>query len=106
MRLPRMSDRFVLSGNEPDVELPPEVEVRNARGERLGRYTLTEVAGTCARGAARPCGVAVDDAPEELVVEAAELPRRFSLALENAGPCARHGWDCPHWVRTAVYARN
>jgi hypothetical protein len=101
-----MADLFVLAAHNQDVDLPPEVEVRNDRGERLARYTLTEVAGTCARGAARPCGVAVDDAPAELVVESGDLPGRFSLALENAGPCVRHGWDCPHWVRTAVYARD
>jgi hypothetical protein len=101
-----MSDRFVLTANDRDVDLPAEVEVRNARGERLARYALAEVAGTCARGAARPCGVCVDDAPADLVVEAEDLPERFSLALEVAGPCDRHGWDCPHWAKTAVYARN
>ena len=106
MRLPRVPERFVLTANDSDEDPPAEVEVRNARGERLARYSLCEVVGTCGKGAETSPGIAVDDVPVTLEVQEEELPERFTLGLVNAGPCDRHGWDCPHWMRSAVYVRN
>jgi hypothetical protein len=101
-----MPERIVLTAADRETEVSPEVEVWNPRGERLARYALRDVVGSCVRQFARRSGPAVDYTPAVVVVDGGRLPESFTLSLQGGEPCSRHGWHCPHWVRTALYVRE
>jgi len=111
VKLHRLPVHLSLAADRDGVEVPAEIEVLDLRGDPVAHSTLAGDRMRCRKDAGtykqRFAEVLdVDEVPATIVVEEAALPERIGFEIRFPEACQHHGWDCPLWVREAVFRRR
>ena len=111
MKLDRLPVHLNLAADRDGVEVPAEIEVLDLQRDPVARYALAGDQMRCRKDTGtykqRFADVLdVDEVPATVVVEEAALPERIGFEIRFPEAGQKHGWDCPLWVREAVFRRR